>query len=129
MSQTVNLYKKLYPFFLLKLSVYGTGEAFSLRIHSRHRSIFLKTTYLYIPIFIYHDGKVYKILLLSLAPQPSVDLGLLHKMRLNFLEASEKFSFLQGRVVSPTPNPHPRMGYGGTILIPRSPHGEYIKLL
>jgi hypothetical protein len=44
---------------------------------------------------------------LSLAPQPNLGLGLLHKIRLNFLEASQQFSFLQGRVVSPTPNPHP----------------------
>jgi hypothetical protein len=87
------------------------------------------------------------ILLLSLTPQLSLGLGLLHKIRLNFLEASQKFSFSQGRVVSPTPNPHPggsglciyipqrqggypfqsplttRMGHGGTILIPLSPHG------
>jgi hypothetical protein len=47
------------------------------------------------------------ILLLSLAPQPSLGLGLLHKIRLNFVEASQQFSFLQSRVVSPTPNPHP----------------------
>jgi hypothetical protein len=89
---------------------------------------------------------------LSLAPQPSLGLGLLHRIRLNFLEASQQFSFLQGRVVSPTPNHHPRgpglciyipqrqsgypfysplttrMGYGGTILIPRSPHGELLLL-
>jgi len=45
-------------------------------------------------------------LLLSLAPQPSLGLGLLHKIWLNFLEASQQFSFLQGRVVSPMPNPH-----------------------
>jgi hypothetical protein len=43
--------------------------------------------------------------LLSLAPQPSLGLGLLHKIRQNFLVASQQFSFLQGRVVSPTPNP------------------------
>jgi hypothetical protein len=91
---------------------------------------------------------------LSLAPQPSLGLGLLHKIWLNFLEASQQSFFLQGRVVSPTPNPHPRgpglciyipqrqggpviplgthfscflmtrMGYGETILIPRSPHGD-----
>jgi hypothetical protein len=42
-----------------------------------------------------------------LAPQPSLGLGLLHKIWLNFAEASQQFSFLQGRVVSPTPNPHP----------------------
>jgi hypothetical protein len=41
------------------------------------------------------------------APQPSLGLGLLHKIRLNFLEASQQFSFLQGRVVISTPNPHP----------------------
>jgi hypothetical protein len=44
---------------------------------------------------------------LSLAPQPSLGHGLLHKIQLNFLEASQQFSFLQGRVVIPTPNPHP----------------------
>jgi hypothetical protein len=33
-------------------------------------------------------------------------LGLLHKIRLNFLEASQQFSFLQDRVISPTHNPH-----------------------
>jgi hypothetical protein len=31
-----------------------------------------------------------------LAPQPSLGLGLLHKIRLNSLEASQQFSFLQG---------------------------------
>jgi hypothetical protein len=41
-----------------------------------------------------------------LAPQPSLGLGPL-KIRLNFLEASQQFSFLEGRVVSPTHNPHP----------------------
>jgi hypothetical protein len=46
-------------------------------------------------------------LLLSLAPQPSLGLGLLLKIRLNFLEASQQFSFSQGRVVSLTPNSHP----------------------
>jgi hypothetical protein len=83
------------------------------------------------------------ILLLSLAPQPSLGLVLLHKIRLNFLDASQKFSFLQGRVFTPRPTPIPedqasvfisprgrvathfsRMGYSDTILIPRSPHGE-----
>jgi hypothetical protein len=46
-------------------------------------------------------------LLLSLDPQPSLGFGLLHKIRLNFVEVSQQFAFLQGRVVSPTPNPHP----------------------
>jgi hypothetical protein len=45
--------------------------------------------------------------LLSLALQSSLSLGLLHKIRLNFLEAFQQFSFLHGRFVSPTPNPHP----------------------
>jgi hypothetical protein len=45
--------------------------------------------------------------LLSLAPQPRLRLGFLQKTQLNFLEASQQFSFLQGRVVSTTPNPHP----------------------
>jgi hypothetical protein len=53
-----------------------------------------------------------------LAPQPNLGLGLLHKIRLNFLEASQQFSFLQGRVVSPTLNPHPR-GPGLCIYIPQ----------
>jgi hypothetical protein len=47
------------------------------------------------------------LLLLSLAPQSSLGLGFLHKIQLNFLEASQKFSFLQGRIFSPTPNPNP----------------------
>jgi hypothetical protein len=46
------------------------------------------------------------LLLLSLVPQLSLGLGILHKIRLNFLEASQ-FSFLQDRIVSPAPNPHP----------------------
>jgi hypothetical protein len=42
-----------------------------------------------------------------LAPQPSVGLGLPLKIRLNFLEASQQFSFLQGRIVAPRPTPIP----------------------
>jgi hypothetical protein len=61
--------------------------------------------------------------LLSLAPQPSLGLGLLHKTRLNFLEASQLFSFLQGRVVSSKPNPHPG-GPGLCIYIPQR-QGSY----
>jgi vacuolar-type H+-ATPase subunit I/STV1 len=37
------------------------------------------------------------LLLLFLAPQPSLGLGLLHKIRLNFLEASQQFSFFTGK--------------------------------
>jgi hypothetical protein len=62
------------------------------------------------------------LLLLSLAPQPSLGLGLLHKIQLNFLEASQQFSFLQGRVVSPAPNPHPG-GPGLCIYIPQRQGG------
>jgi hypothetical protein len=60
--------------------------------------------------------------ILSLAPQPSLGLGLLHKIRLNFVEASQQFSFLKGRVVSPTPNPHPG-GPGLCIYIPQRQGG------
>jgi hypothetical protein len=54
------------------------------------------------------DMMIFFFFLFSLDPQPSLGLGLLLKIRLNFLEASQQFSFLQGRVVSPTSNPHPR---------------------
>jgi hypothetical protein len=62
------------------------------------------------------------LLLLPLPPQPSLGLGLLLKIRLNFLEASQQFSFLQGRVVSPTPNLHPG-GPGLRIYIPQRQGG------
>jgi hypothetical protein len=62
------------------------------------------------------------IILLSLVPQPTLGLGLLHKIQLNFLEASQQFSFLQGRVVSLTPNPHPE-GRGLCIYIPQRQGG------
>jgi hypothetical protein len=67
------------------------------------------------------------ILILSLAPQPRLGLGLLHKIRLNFLEASQQLSFLQGRVVSPTPNPH-TAGPGLCIYIPQMQSGPVIPL-
>jgi hypothetical protein len=57
----------------------------------------------------------------AMAPQLSLGLGLLHKIRLNFLEACQQF-FLQGRVVSPTPNSHPR-GPGLCIYIPQRQGG------
>jgi hypothetical protein len=41
---------------------------------------------------------------------------------LNFLEASQQFPFLQGRVVSPTPNPHPG-GLGLCIYNPQRQSG------
>jgi hypothetical protein len=59
---------------------------------------------------------------LSLAPQPSLGLDLLHKIQLNFLGASQQFSFLQVRVVSPTPNLHPG-GPGLCIYIPQRQSG------
>jgi hypothetical protein len=37
-----------------------------------------------------------KTSLLPLAPEPSLGLGLFHKIRLNFLEASQQFSFFTG---------------------------------
>jgi hypothetical protein len=62
-------------------------------------------------------------LLLSLASQLSLGLSLLHKIQMNFLEAYQQFSFLQGRVVSPMPNPHPG-GPGLCIYIPQR-QGSY----
>jgi hypothetical protein len=60
---------------------------------------------------------------LSLAPQPNLGLGLLHKIQLNFLEAYQQFSFLQGRVLSPTPKPHTRRP-GLCIYVPQK-QGSY----
>jgi hypothetical protein len=60
--------------------------------------------------------------LLSLAPHPSLGLGLLQEIRLNFLEASQQFSFLQDRVVSPKPNLHPG-GPGLCIYTPQRQGG------
>jgi hypothetical protein len=60
--------------------------------------------------------------LLPLAPQPSLGLGLLRKIQLNFLEASQQFSFLEDRVVNPMPNPHPG-GPGLCIYIPQRQGG------
>jgi hypothetical protein len=62
------------------------------------------------------------LLLLSLAPQPSLGPGLLHKIQMNFLEASQQFYFLQGRVVIPTTNLHPG-GPGLCIYIPQRQGG------
>jgi hypothetical protein len=63
-----------------------------------------------------------------LAPQPSLGPGLLHKIQLNFLEASQQFSFLQGRVVSPTLNPHPG-GLGLCIYILQRQGGSHLRLI
>jgi hypothetical protein len=65
---------------------------------------------------------VHLLLIISLALQPSLDLGLLHKIWLNFLEASQQFSFLRGKVVSPTPSLHPG-GPGLCIYIPQRQGG------
>jgi hypothetical protein len=54
---------------------------------------------------------------------PSLGHGLLHKIQLNFLEASQQFSFLQGRVVSPKAIPHPG-GPGPSVFI--SPRGRVV---
>jgi hypothetical protein len=48
------------------------------------------------------------LLLLSLAPQASLGLGLLHKTRLNFLEASQQFPFFyRVGLLAPRPTPIP----------------------
>jgi hypothetical protein len=62
-----------------------------------------------------------------LAPQPSLGLVPLQKIRLNFLQASQQFSFSQGRVVIPTPNPHPG-GPGLCIYIPQRQDDPVITL-
>jgi hypothetical protein len=46
-------------------------------------------------------------ILLSLVPQPSLGLGLLHKIRLNFLEASQQFIFYRVGLLAPRPIPIP----------------------
>jgi hypothetical protein len=43
--------------------------------------------------------------ILSLVPQPSLGLGLLHKLRLNFMEASQQFSFYRVELLAPRPTP------------------------
>jgi hypothetical protein len=62
------------------------------------------------------------LLVLSSAVQPSLGHGILQKIQLNFLEASQQFSLLLGMVVSPTPNPHPG-GPGLCIYIPQRQGG------
>jgi hypothetical protein len=51
------------------------------------------------------------LLLLSLAPQPSSGLGLLHKIRLNFLEASQQFYFYRVLLLAPRPTRRTRPLY------------------
>jgi hypothetical protein len=48
------------------------------------------------------------LFLLSLTPQPSLDLGLLHKIRLNFLEASQNFLFYRVGLLAPRTTPIPQ---------------------
>jgi hypothetical protein len=47
------------------------------------------------------------LFLISLAPQPGLGFGLLHKIRLNFLEASQQFSFYRVGLLAPRPTPIP----------------------
>jgi hypothetical protein len=47
------------------------------------------------------------VLLLSSAPQPSIGLGFLHKIRLNFLEAYQQFSFYRVGLLAPRQTPIP----------------------
>jgi hypothetical protein len=63
-----------------------------------------------------------EILLLSLAPQPSLGLGLLHKIRLNFLEASQKFSFYRVGLLAPHPTPIPE-DQASLFISPQRPGG------
>jgi hypothetical protein len=63
------------------------------------------------------DMAVVLLVLLSLAPQPSLGLGLLHKIRLNFLEASQQFSFYRIRL-APRPTPIPE-GQASVFISPR----------
>jgi hypothetical protein len=56
---------------------------------------------------------------LSLAPQPSLGLGLLHKIRLNFLEASEQFSFYRVGLLALRPTPIPE-GTQSVIMLVKS---------
>jgi hypothetical protein len=53
------------------------------------------------------DNFSFTFLLLSLAPQLSLGLGLLHKIRLNFLEASQQFSFYRVGLLAPRQTPIP----------------------
>jgi hypothetical protein len=55
----------------------------------------------------FRSVSMFLILLLSLAPQPSLGLGLLHKIRLNFLEASQQFSFYRVGLLALRPTPMP----------------------
>jgi hypothetical protein len=48
-----------------------------------------------------------RFFILSLAPQPSLGLGLLHKIRLNFLEASQQFCFYRVGLVALRQTPIP----------------------
>jgi hypothetical protein len=58
----------------------------------------------------------------SLAPQPSLGLGLLHKIRLNFLEASQQFSFYRVVLLAPRSIPIPE-DQASVFNIPQSQGG------
>jgi hypothetical protein len=70
-----------------------------------------------------HDPAAFS---LSLAPQPSLGLGLIRNLlplkMAEFLGGFSTIFFLQGRVVSPTPNLHPG-GPGLCIYIPQRQGG------
>jgi hypothetical protein len=65
---------------------------------------------------------LYMFVVVSLALKPSLGHGLLHKIQQNFLEASQQFSFLKGRLVIHAPNPHPG-GQDLCIYIPQRQGG------
>jgi hypothetical protein len=79
--------------------------------------------YIFLKLPLCNNFAFQNVFFLSLAPQPTLGLCFLHKIRLNFLEASQHFPFLQVRGVSPTPNPHPG-GSGLCIYIPQR-QGSY----
>jgi hypothetical protein len=58
------------------------------------------------------------LLLIPLAPQPSLGLGLLRKIRLNFLEASQQFYFYRVGLLAPRPTSIPE-GQASVFISPR----------
>jgi hypothetical protein len=73
---------------------------------------------LFSPASCYFITLLLLLLLLSLVPQPSLGLGLLHKIRLNFLEASQQFSFYRVGLLAPRPTPIPE-GQASVSISPR----------
>jgi hypothetical protein len=68
------------------------------------------------------------LLLLSLAPKPSLGLGLVHIIRLNFLEASQQFSFYRGGLLAPRQTPIPE-DQASAFISPRGRVATYFSRL